>query len=80
VNTSWPPPIYYCLHLFGVHKYPFNRDYVPKEGHVIQPKLTLIELGIELLLSKPIQRSSQVQHLILLILGVYQGIVNKDYY
>jgi hypothetical protein len=51
-----------------------------KEGHVILPKLTLLKLGVELLFLKSIQCSSQVQHVILLILGVHEDIVNKDDY
>jgi hypothetical protein len=53
---------------------------MPNKETLSNKKITLLELGIELLTSKSLQRLLQVQCVILIILGVDQNVVDKDYY
>src|SRR3954468_15088637 len=50
-----------------------------KESDLLQPKLTLAELGIQLVLPELLQYQTQMCLMLLLILGIHQYIINEHH-
>jgi hypothetical protein len=50
-----------------------------KKQNFLQPESTLIELGIELMVSKSLQNNSEMLHMLLFTPGIDQDIVNEDH-
>jgi hypothetical protein len=49
---------------------------MPKERYFIQPELTFIELGIELIISQLLQYQPQMFLMLSIILGINQNVFN----
>jgi hypothetical protein len=49
---SWRLPIKYFLNLAGVNRNPLSREDMSKKRNFLQPKSTLAEFGIELMVPK----------------------------
>src|ERR1044071_5035492 len=50
-----------------------------KESDLLQPKLTLAELGIQFVLPELLQYQTQMCRMLLLILGIHQYIINEHH-
>jgi hypothetical protein len=50
-----------------------------KKQNFLQPKSALVELGIELMVTKSLQNNSEMLHMLLFTLGIDQDIVNEDH-
>jgi hypothetical protein len=50
-----------------------------KKWNFLQPKSTLAELGIKLMVSKSLQNNSEMVHMLLFTLRVDQDVVNEDH-
>jgi hypothetical protein len=50
-----------------------------KKQNFLQPKSALVELGIELMVTKLLQNNSEMLHMLLFTLGIDQDIVNEDH-
>ena len=61
-------PIQNCGHLLGVNSDALGRDDMSKIENLIEPKLALSELGVELMFSELIQHQTQVLGMIFLVL------------
>jgi hypothetical protein len=54
-------------------------DDVSKKQNFLQPKITLAELGIELMVMKSLQNNSEMLRMIFFILGIDQDVINEDH-
>jgi hypothetical protein len=50
-----------------------------KKRYFLQPECTLTELGIELMVVKSLQDNTKMLHMLFLILGVDQDVINEDH-
>ena len=71
-------PVHNCRHLLRIHRYALVRDDMPKIENLIEPKLALSELGVELMFPKLIVHQTQVLGMIFLILRKDQNVVEVD--
>jgi hypothetical protein len=52
---------------------------MPRKRDFLQPKSTHAEFGIELVISKSLENNAEMPHMIFLILGVDQDVINEDH-
>jgi hypothetical protein len=50
-----------------------------KKRNFLQPESTLVELAIELMVSKSLQNNSEMMRMLLFTLGIDQDVVNEDH-
>jgi hypothetical protein len=50
-----------------------------KKRNILQPKSTLAELGIELMVSKSLQNNSEMMCMLFFTLEIDQDVVNEDH-
>jgi hypothetical protein len=50
-----------------------------QKQNFLQPKSTLAELGIELMVSKSLQNNSEILRMLLFTLGIDQDVINEDH-
>ena len=68
-------PIHNCRHLLRINSYALGGDDMPKVENLIETKLALSKLRIELMFSEFVQHQSQVLGMILLVLGKDQDVI-----
>ena len=71
-------PIHNFRHLLGIHGNALGRDDMTKIKNLIEPKLTLGELGVELMFPELIKNQTQVLGMIFLVLRENQNVVEID--
>jgi hypothetical protein len=52
---------------------------MPKKQNFLQAESTLVELGIELMVSKSLQNNSEMLHMLFFTLGIDQDVINEDH-
>jgi hypothetical protein len=68
-------PIKYFLNFAWINCNTLSGDDMSKKRNFLQPKSTLAELGIKLMVSKSLQNSSEMLRMLLFALGVDQDVV-----
>jgi hypothetical protein len=66
------------LNLPWVNGNPLSKDDMSKESIFLQLESTLVEFGIELMVSKLLQNNAEMPHMLFFILGVDQDVINED--
>jgi hypothetical protein len=66
----------YFLNLVWVDCNTLSGDDMSQKLNFRQPKNTLAEFGIELMVPKSLQNNSEMSHMLLFIFGVDQDVVN----
>jgi hypothetical protein len=72
-------PIKYFLNLAWVNYNILDRDDMPKKRNFLQPKSTLVEFGIELMVPKSLKNNAEMSCMIFFTRGIDQDIVNKHH-
>jgi hypothetical protein len=75
---SWRLPIKHFLNLAWVNYNPLKRDDMSKKRNFLQPKSTLAEFGVELMVPKSLWNNTEMSRMILFALGIDQDVVNED--
>ena len=68
-------PIHNCRYLLRINSYALGGDDMAKVENLIEPKLTLWKLRIELMFSEFVEYQSQMLGMILFVLGKDQNII-----
>jgi hypothetical protein len=76
---TWRLPIKYFLNIAWVDCNILSRDDMSQKQNFLQPKSTLAELGIELMVSKSLQNNSEILRMLLFTLGIDQDVINEDH-
>jgi hypothetical protein len=71
--------IKYFLNLAWVDCNTLIGDDLSKKRNFLQPESTIVELGIELMVSKSLQDNSEMMHMLLFTLGIDQDVINEDH-
>jgi hypothetical protein len=74
---SWRLPIKYFLNLAWDNCNTLNGDDMSQKWNLLQPECTLVELGIELMITKPVQNNSEMLRILFFALGIDQDVVNE---
>ena len=53
---------------------------MPEESNLLEPELTFAELGIKLMVAKPLQNCSKMLLMFVLALGVNEDVVNEHHH
>jgi hypothetical protein len=72
-------PIKHFLNFAWINYNTLSGDDMSKKQNFLQPKSTLAELGIELMVLKSLQNNSEMLCMLLFTLGVDQDVVNEDH-
>jgi hypothetical protein len=72
-------PVKYFLNFAWVDCNTLCGDDMPKKQNFLQPKSTLAELGIELIVSKSLQNDSEMLRILFFTLGIDQDVINEDH-
>jgi hypothetical protein len=75
---SWRLPIKHFLNLAWVNCNHLSRDDMSKKRNFLQPKSTLAEFGVKLMVPKSLQNNPEVPRMLFFTLGIDQDIVNED--
>jgi hypothetical protein len=73
-------PIQHILNLARIYRHTLRGQNMSQELNSIQPKLTLAELSVQLVLSQPGQDGAEMPCMLFFTLGINQDVVDENYY
>ncbi|MGD3520960.1 hypothetical protein QT423_22385, partial [Xanthomonas citri pv. citri] len=75
----WRFPFSHCSYLGGVNCNALLGYDVSKKSNFTEPEFTLIELSVQLVLSKFLHNQTKMLFMFLVVLGIDQYVVSADY-